>query len=94
MRTSQLTKCWTSYVIFHYHLARWFKLKIHTIGRGGSRINFRVLKNFTKRNEYRHNVICRKIIDLATYSFDYSRSTDLKVQLDSNKNPRGHPGGY
>ena len=54
-------------------------------------INFRVLQYFTKKNEYRNNVICRKIIDLETYSFDYSRGTDLKVQLDSNKK---HPRDY
>ena len=33
--------------------------------RGGSRINFRVLQNFTKKNEHRNDVICRKIIDSA-----------------------------
>ena len=33
--------------------------------RGGSRINFRVLKNFTKKIEHRNDVICTKIIDLA-----------------------------
>ena len=33
--------------------------------RGGSRINFRVLQNFTKKIEHRNDVICRKIIDSA-----------------------------
>ena len=33
----------------------------------------------------------QKKYSLATYSFDYSRGTDLKVQLDSNKK---HPQGY
>ena len=33
--------------------------------RGGSRINFRVLQNFTKKIEQRNDVICRKIIDSA-----------------------------
>ena len=33
--------------------------------RGGSRINFRVLQNFTKKIEHRYDVICRKIIDSA-----------------------------
>ena len=28
--------------------------------RGGSRINFRVLQNFTKKIEHRNDVICRK----------------------------------
>ena len=33
MHTSKLTKCFTSIVIFQYHLVRWCKLQIHTIGR-------------------------------------------------------------
>ena len=33
--------------------------------RGGFRINFRVLQNFTKKIEHRNDVICRKIIDSA-----------------------------
>ena len=33
MHTSKLTKRLTSIVIFQYHLARWCKLRIHTIGR-------------------------------------------------------------
>ena len=33
--------------------------------RGGSRINFRVLQNFTKKIEHRNDVTCRKIIDSA-----------------------------
>ena len=33
MHTSKLTKCLTSVVIFQYHLVRWCKLEIHTIGR-------------------------------------------------------------
>ena len=33
--------------------------------RGGSRINFRVLQNFTKKIEHRNDIICRKIIDSA-----------------------------
>ena len=33
--------------------------------RGGSRINFRVLQNFTKKIEKGDDVICRKIIDSA-----------------------------
>ena len=33
--------------------------------RGGSRINFRVLQNFTKKVEHRNDVTCRKIIDSA-----------------------------
>ena len=32
---------------------------------GGSRINFRVLQNFTKKIEHRNDAICRKIIDSA-----------------------------
>ena len=35
------------------------------IYKGGSRINFRVLQNFTKRIERRNDEICRKIIDSA-----------------------------
>ena len=35
--TSKLTKCWTSIVIFQYHLVRWCKLQIHTIGRASDR---------------------------------------------------------
>ena len=31
--TSKLIKCWTSIVIFQYHLVRRCKLQIHTIGR-------------------------------------------------------------
>ena len=33
--------------------------------KGGARINFRVLQNFTKRIEHRNDVICRKNIDSA-----------------------------
>ena len=33
--------------------------------RGGSRINIRVLQNFTKKIEHRSDSICRKIIDSA-----------------------------
>ena len=33
MHTSKLTRCLPSIVIFQYHLARWCKLEIHTIGR-------------------------------------------------------------
>ena len=33
--------------------------------RDGSRINFRVLQNFTKKIEHRNDVICRKIKDSA-----------------------------
>ena len=33
MHTSKLTKSVTSSVIFQYHLVRWCKLEIHTIGR-------------------------------------------------------------
>ena len=46
-------------------------------------------KILQKKIEHRNDVICRKIIDSARYSFDYSRGADLKVQFDSNKN---HPG--
>ena len=39
---------------------------IGKIYRGESRINFRVLKNFTKKKiEHSNDVICRKIIDSA-----------------------------
>ena len=33
MYSSKLTKCFTSIVIFQYHLVRWCKLKIHITGR-------------------------------------------------------------
>ena len=37
-----------------------------TSNKGGSRINFRMLQNFTKKKiEHRNDVICRKIIDSA-----------------------------
>ena len=42
-------------------------------------------KTLQKIIEHRNDVIFRKIIDSARYSFDYSMSTDLKVQFDSNK---------
>ena len=43
-----------------------------------------------KKIEHINDVICRKIINSASYSFDYSRGTDLKAQFDSNKkHPRG-----
>ena len=54
---------------------------------GGSRIIFRVLQSFTKKN--RNDVICIIIIDSARWSFDYSKGTGLKVQFDSSKK---HPG--
>ena len=36
-------------------------------------------KVLQKKIEHRNDVICRKIIDSARYSFDCSRGTDLKV---------------
>ena len=41
------------------------KKKIIMHIKGGARINFRVLQNFTKRIEHRNDVICRKNIDSA-----------------------------
>ena len=47
---------------------------------GGSRINFSVLENFTKKIEHRNDVICRKIIDsgntncLGTWTFSFRRT--------------------
>ena len=38
---------------------------LYGVVRGGSRINFRVLQNFTKKIEHRNDVICTKIIDSA-----------------------------
>ena len=46
-------------MIFLFRCLRW------VLFRGGSRINFRVLQNFTKQIEHRNDVICRKIIDSA-----------------------------
>ena len=42
-----------------------FNVNNVTDSRGGSRINFRVLQNFTKKIEHRNDVICRKIMDSA-----------------------------
>ena len=46
-------------------------------------------KILQKKIEHRNDVICRKVIDSARYSFDYSRGADLNVQFDSNKNQPG-----
>ena len=43
----------------------WELFQEQPITRGGSRINFGVLQNFTKKIEHRNDVICRKIIDSA-----------------------------
>ena len=56
-----------------------------TVFRGGSRINFRVLQNFTKKIEHRNDIICRKIIDSARskkVQFAYSRGANLKIKFD------------
>ena len=45
--------------------SRVVKTKNRRIIRGGSRINFGVLQNFTKKIEHRNDVICKKIIDSA-----------------------------
>ena len=36
MHIGKLTKCLTLIVIFQYHIARWWKLEIHTIGRSST----------------------------------------------------------
>ena len=36
MHIGKLTKCLTLIVIFQYHIARWLKLEIHTIGRSSA----------------------------------------------------------
>ena len=40
-------------------------IKNEVNGRAGSRISFRVLQYFAKKNEHRNDVVCRKIIDSA-----------------------------
>ena len=52
---------------------------MHTF-RGGSRINLRVLQNFTKKNDHRNDVICRKIID-STRSKNAQLGVGVGVQI-------------
>ena len=72
--------------IFYYIL--FVGIKKRALYRGGSRINFRVLQNFTRKIEHRNDVICRILYiqqEARTYSFDYGMGAELKVKFDSSK---------
>ena len=67
------------------------KRKSNVPFRGGSRINFQVLQNFTKKIENRNDITIQKNYrfskkqEARRYDFDYSRGADLKVKFDSSK---------
>ena len=59
------------------------------VNRGGSRIYFRTLQNFTKKKlniemmKYAEKLLIQQ--EARRYRFDYNRGADLKVKFDSSK---------
>ena len=65
-----------------------FKYLIKTVPGADPGLILGCCQNFTKMTEHRNDATCRKIMiqqESSRYSFDYSRGTDLKVQVYSRK---------